>query len=67
MSGRGTLNFRSRIFARPLSLGGRRRTRAELAPRRLLRCAPVAHALELTAAINLYVDFNWGDHGVLRH
>ena len=26
-----------------------------------------AHALDLTAAINLYVDFNWVDHGVLRH
>ena len=26
-----------------------------------------AHALDLTAVINLYVDFNWVDHGVLRH
>jgi hypothetical protein len=26
-----------------------------------------ANALDLTAAINLYVDFNWVDNGVLRH
>jgi hypothetical protein len=26
-----------------------------------------ANALDLTAAINLYVDFNWVNNGVLRH
>ena len=58
------IKYRVNAFAKP-------RTRTSLIDRFLplkgfYPLTPVVFA-RLTAAINLYVDFNWVDHGVLRH